>query len=207
MMRFFRGLGLIVPTVLALTACDGIEKFGKVDRYGPQQKPDFQVIIPANAPYISAQFSRAGPYTDVDHFGIDMWGRRKSDIIAAAPGRIERAYYEPAFGHQIVIDHGLNEDGVRVTTHYKHLYERIAEKGDRVARGQVIGLMGATGALGMLVHLHFEVLLEQPHAPDLAFDPHLFWMDGVGRITCFDRNKTYVDMPFRTTYPVRCQGL
>ena len=176
----FRKPVLALITLILLTACNGIEKFGSTDRYHPQQKPDFKVIIPSNAPYISAQFSRADDYSDVNHYGIDIWGRRKSDILAAAPGRVERAFYEPAFGQQLVIDHGLNEDGIRVTTHYKHLYERIAKKGDVVSRGQKIGLMGATGALGMLVHLHFEVLLEQPHAPDLAFDPHLFWIGGVG---------------------------
>jgi len=191
---------------LPVTGC-GIEIYGSADRYDQHNNPDFTVEIPSNAPFISEQFVSGDDIGDKNHLGIDIWGKRGSDVIAAAPGRVERSYYEPAFGNQIILDHGLNENGARVKTHYKHLYERKAEEGDVVSRGQLIGSMGATGALGMMVHLHFEVQIKEPHRELKAEDPNLFWVNGVGKITCFDRNAQYADRPFKTTYPVRCRGM
>lgn len=59
----------------------------------------------------------------------------------------------------------------------------------------------------MMVHLHFEVQVKEPHRELKAEDPNLFWVNGVGEITCFDRTAQYADRPFKTTYPVRCRGM
>jgi len=90
-------------------------------------------------------------------------------------------------------------------TVYKHLHSRLAEPGDLVARGHQIGTMGATGAMGLRVHLHFEVLKQPRGQRAVANEPHLFWADGVGQVTCFDPAKVYSDRAFLTTYPVRCK--
>lgn len=191
---------------IVATGC-GIEIYGKADRYDQHNNPGFAVEIPPNAPFISEQFISGDDIGDKNHLGIDIWGKRESPILAAAPGRVERAFYDPAFGNQIIVDHGLDQTGARIRTQYKHLYQRMAKQGDVVARGQQIGSMGATGALGMMVHLHFEVQRDEPHRGVKAMDPNLFWVDGVGRITCFDRAAQYSDRPFKTTYPVRCKGM
>jgi len=193
--------------ICLLVAGCGIEIYGKADRYDQHNNPDFVVVIPPNAPFISEQFVSGDDIGDKNHLGIDIWGKRGSEILAAAPGRVKRSFYDPAFGNQIVLDHGLDDKGTRILTHYKHLYERLAEAGDVIARGQQIGTMGATGALGMMVHLHFEVQFDEPHREIKALDPNLFWMDGAGKITCFDRTAQYRDRPFKTTYPVRCKGM
>jgi murein DD-endopeptidase MepM/ murein hydrolase activator NlpD len=59
-------------------------------------------------------------------------------------------------------------------------------KGDVVARGQKIGTLGTTGMLaGGIPHLHFE-LYRQAGRGSVTARPARFWVDGVGRVTCFD---------------------
>lgn len=196
---------IAICALLAMLAGCGIEAYGKADIYDIHSRSKIPVVMPPGAPYMSEQFYGPGEIGDKEHLGIDIYALRGTPILAAAPGRVERAFYDPAYGHQIVIDHGPDETGKRVRTAYKHLYERTATEGQSVARGAPIGTMGATGALGMMVHLHFEVLRDLPNARQTAFDPNLFWMQGPGRVTCFRPGTTYPDQPFRTTYPVPCR--
>lgn len=65
--------------------------------------------------------------------------------------------------------------------------------------------MGDIGALGLLGHLHFETMRLSRTRGEIYEDPHLFWMNGAGRVTCFEPGKRYAEEPFRTTYPVRCR--
>lgn len=198
---------LIAGLVLLLAGCDGIEIYGKADYYDIHSRKKIPIVMPAGAPYISEQFHMGEEFGDKQHPGLDIWGKVGTPVLAAAPGRVTHSFYEPVYGHRIVIDHGTDAQGAQITTVYKHLKTRLAQPGDTVARGQQIATMGATGALGMMVHLHFEVRRKTPSKGDVPEDPNLTWMDGPGRITCFDRAKTYPDRPFRTTYPVPCRGL
>lgn len=57
----------------------------------------------------------------------------------------------------VVLQHDYN--GYRYFTRYWHLDKVKCKKGDKVVRGQVIGIRGCTGyTSGNAVHLHFEVL-------------------------------------------------
>ena len=57
----------------------------------------------------------------------------------------------------------------------------------------------------MLVHLHFEVRRARTGNYYTPYDPMLFWVQGPGRVTCFEAGKTYADTPFQITYPVPCR--
>ena len=91
------------------------------------------------------------------HGGIDLVGIDSEEIVAVAPGKVVRsrivtdksnATWE--WGEYIAVQ---GDDGV--TIYYCHMKKRIAEVGDRVKAGDVIGLQGMTGqATGP--HLHFE---------------------------------------------------
>jgi hypothetical protein len=93
------------------------------------------------------------------HAGIDIANRGATPIRAARAGVVRFVGYnrhDPP-GKQawiVILDHG---NGVR--SWYAHLKPRVApgaRRGQRVAAGDVIGYMGATGrATG--VHLHFAV--------------------------------------------------
>ena len=195
-------LSALVSLVAVSTAC-GIEKYGSAVYYdGPERT---RVVVPPGAPFISQQFSEPVEQGSGGHIGIDIWGALRSPVLAAAPGRVTASFYEPAYGNRIVVDHGRDAAGVRHWTVYKHLKERLAVKGARVARGERIATMGATGALGMMVHLHFEVLEGDDPRYATPRDPQLFWVEGAGRVTCFDPGLAIPRGRFVTTYPVACR--
>lgn len=185
-----------------LIACTGVEKYGSAAYYDQHVRDKIDVIMPPNALYISQQFRFDD---DKKHQGIDIWGKKGTPVLAAAPGRVTRSFYEPAYGNRIVIEHGRNADGEQLFTVYKHLDTRGVEEGAQVARAQKIGTMGDTGALGLMVHLHFETMRKAQRKGEVYYDPHYVWADGVGRVTCFDSSRTYGSAPFVTTYPTPCR--
>jgi murein DD-endopeptidase MepM/ murein hydrolase activator NlpD len=74
---------------------------------------------------------------------------------AADNGRVLFTIVSVAYGNFTVIDHGTI-DGRHITTAYAHQAKFLVQPGDVVAKGQKIGIIGATGyATGP--HLHFEV--------------------------------------------------
>ncbi len=202
-----RLLSMLLSTAL-LAGCDN-GKPGTYVRYKIPRTPasDHRVAIemPPNAPFISQQFFPNNERGNSGHNGVDFWGKLRTPILAAAPGRVVASFYEPMYGNRIVIDHGIDTNGDHVETVYKHLKERLADVGDVVSRGQQIATMGATGALGMMVHLHFEVERAGADGRFLAHDPQLYWINGPGKVTCFEAGTHYPDRPFRTTLPVVCR--
>lgn len=85
------------------------------------------------------------------HDGLDIDGRTGDPIHAAREGRVAFSGWMRGYGNTIVLAHDQG-----VTTLYGHASRLLVAAGDRVARGQPIALVGATGdATGD--HLHFEV--------------------------------------------------
>jgi murein DD-endopeptidase MepM/ murein hydrolase activator NlpD len=93
-----------------------------------------------------------GPRGDRFHAGVDLLAAYGTPVAAAAPGRVLLAgYLYGGWGNLVVVGHG---GGVR--TMYAHLSEIDVRRGELVATGTQLGLVGATGdATGP--HLHFEV--------------------------------------------------
>ncbi|WP_323783061.1 M23 family metallopeptidase [Thalassovita sp.] len=189
---------------LLLTACSAPD--GTSAPYSPFATHRIDVVMPANAPAIGQQFRVVSDHADQggkggNHLGIDLLAPRGAPVLAAADGVVVASFYEPAYGNRVQISHGLDSEGRRVSTRSVHLNKRLVAKGDKVVRGQKIGEVGSTGALaGTLNHLHFEV-----HVAGLgAVDPHLFWANGLGKVTCFDPVRPQPDSPVRLTYPVHC---
>ncbi len=192
---------------LALLAGCGVEveRYGSAARYKSFVKDPVKVVMPPDAPHIPQQFARhPDSRQELDHNGMDVWGRKGTPILAAAPGRVIRSFYEPAYGHQIFIDHGRDESGAQIVTIYRHLDRRGVSEGQTVARGEQIGTMGESGFMSALVHLHFEVRKERPGYSE-PLDPQLFWVAGPGRVTCFEPGRSWPDRPFATTFPVQCR--
>jgi murein DD-endopeptidase MepM/ murein hydrolase activator NlpD len=86
------------------------------------------------------------------HRGIDIANRRGTPVVATADGRVKLISTSGKMGKMIVIDHGY---GFR--TRYAHLSKFKVKRGQRVKRGDVIGLMGSTG-YSTGPHLHYEVI-------------------------------------------------
>jgi len=89
------------------------------------------------------------------HAGIDLAGPMGTPIYATADGIVGRSEWNNGgYGNLVEIDHGQG-----IQTRYGHLSQRIAQAGQRVHRGDLIGLMGSTGrSTGS--HLHYEVRID-----------------------------------------------
>ena len=201
-MKFFI---FALTTCMVLAACDRDDLYGRCDYYAPRASYALDIDMPPNAPFISEQF-RKGTETGTDaHPGMDVWADIRTPILAAADGVVIASYYEPLYGNRVEVSHGRDARGMYHKTVYMHLKDRSVEQGARVSRGQQVGTMGATGVLGMFVHLHFEV--HEGSSPKTAKekDPQLFWVRGPGKVTCFDPEIVVPDGVFRTTYPVQCR--
>jgi murein DD-endopeptidase MepM/ murein hydrolase activator NlpD len=85
------------------------------------------------------------------HEGIDVTAPKGSPIEAPAAGRVTDAGWEPGYGNTITIDHGYG-----IVTKFAHASKLLVRKGQHVARGQRIALVGNTG-LATSSHLHYEV--------------------------------------------------
>ena len=90
------------------------------------------------------------------HTGVDFAAARGTPVQATAPGRVSFIGWRNGYGRVVEISHGSD-----TTTRYAHLSavpEDLAQ-GQRVAAGDVIGRVGATGtATGP--NLHYEVLVD-----------------------------------------------
>lgn len=84
------------------------------------------------------------------HAGVDFTGNKS--IKASDAGVVEFVGNKNGYGKTIIIDH---KNGYK--TLYGHLSSYDVSKGDKVAKGDKIGVMGNTGR-STGVHLHFEIL-------------------------------------------------
>lgn len=92
------------------------------------------------------------------HYGVDMASCKGTPVHAAAEGVIvESCHSNKGYGNTIVIQHNR-----KYKTRYAHLEKILAHVGKKVERGDLIGKVGATGAVRSrrgrdASHLHFEV--------------------------------------------------
>ena len=110
-------------------------------------------IWPAHGWLSSSVGRRIDPITGGADFhqGLDISADAGSPVYATADGTVILAGREGAYGNLVVIDHGYG-----LETRYGHLSKYEVKNGERIARGHVVGRVGATGrATGP--HLHYEV--------------------------------------------------
>ena len=110
--------------------------------------------------YITSPYgSRLHPIQGVikNHDGIDIGGSTGDPVYAAADGIIIYSQFNTGgYGNMVMIDHGLNSNGVKIVTLYAHGSKLLKNVGDTVKKGDIIMKMGSTGnSTGP--HVHFEV--------------------------------------------------
>lgn len=87
------------------------------------------------------------------HKGIDITTAYGTPIKATAEGRVVLAGWFSTYGQCVEIDHGGG-----IHTRYGHMSKVLVEEGQKVYRGDIIGLVGSTGR-SLAPHVHYEVLL------------------------------------------------
>ena len=113
--------------------------------------------IQLSANFTSGYGVRSDPFrgSAAMHAGIDLAGPLGTPIYATADGVVGRSEWNSGgYGNLVELNHGQG-----IQTRYGHLSRRMVQAGQRVRRGQLIGLMGSTGrSTGS--HLHYEVRIE-----------------------------------------------
>lgn len=88
------------------------------------------------------------------HEGIDISGKFRTPVVAATSGYVN-SVRENSLGGKVVF---IQADGKDYTLYYAHLDEQLVRQGQRVAKGEPVGLMGNTGnARNTVTHLHFGI--------------------------------------------------
>lgn len=85
------------------------------------------------------------------HPGLDLSGPLGSKVYATNIGTVIKAGRKPAYGNMVDIEHKYG-----IVTRYAHLSKILVKEGDKVAKGQMIGIQGSTGR-STGPHLHYEV--------------------------------------------------
>jgi murein DD-endopeptidase MepM/ murein hydrolase activator NlpD len=134
---------------------------------------------------------------NIVHTGVDIDADEGTQILAAAPGTVVSAdwglYTEAPgnitdpYGQAVVLRHDFGYKDQTLFTVYAHMSKIIAVVGQHVETGDVLGLVGDTGATTG-PHLHFEVRLGantfySTSNPELWMAPPQGWGVLVGRLT------------------------
>lgn len=97
------------------------------------------------------------------HSGVDFRAQTGEPVLASGAGVVRLAEDLFYSGNAVILDHGAG-----VFTSYSHLSRIQVSVGQRVERGQVVGLIGATGrATGP--HLHWGVKVNSINVNPLSF--------------------------------------
>jgi murein DD-endopeptidase MepM/ murein hydrolase activator NlpD len=86
------------------------------------------------------------------HAGIDIRQKPGAKIVTTADGVVAEKGYNNGFGNYVVIEHSK-----KFKTRYFHMQKSLVSSGEKVKRGQTIGLVGNTGR-STGTHLHYEIL-------------------------------------------------
>lgn len=168
---------------------------------------------PSNAP---PDISHRMPADDAPpHQGVSIGGRGYfgHEIIAVAEGVVVFSR-----GNHIRINHGLDSNQQAIYTEHFHVHGPLIEVGDKVDRGQTIGLIGV-GKNTNLPHYHYVVIKMEGPRKFIALNPVDYWLGidqykaklekapdpGPFVIPCFDPNVKYPLEPIRFTYPAKCK--
>ena len=133
---------------------------------------------------------------NIVHTGVDITAPEGTPIMAAGRGTVVWVGWglftetpgneSDPYGIAVAIRHDFGYNDQQLYTAYAHMSEAIATVGQHVETGEVIGLVGATGATTG-PHLHFEVRypfnsFQDTHNPELWIAPPQGWGVLVGRV-------------------------
>ena len=103
------------------------------------------------------------------HSGNDIPSWKNAPIRATAAGTVTMVGWYGGYGRRIKVDHGYG-----FSTIYAHNNKNLVRVGQKVRKGQIIGLVGRTG-LAQGNHVHYEVrFLNRPINPNNFLNLNIF---------------------------------
>jgi murein DD-endopeptidase MepM/ murein hydrolase activator NlpD len=136
----------------------------------PSIKPVRSDKLARNVKLLSGFGMRIHPIYKVPkmHYGIDFTASRGTPIQATGAGVVEKAGRGSGYGKQVIINHGYG-----YKTLYAHMHRIDVKVGQKVVRGEKIGLVGSTGS-STAPHCHYEVIYKGEKV-----NPIHYCMDGL----------------------------
>jgi len=131
---------------------------GVADPAAAVPDPSPKMVSPLDTYTVNSPFGmRIHPITGgySFHDGLDMGSSCGTPVVAPANGFVIDYNWGGGYGNRLVIDNGII-DGHHIVTSYNHLSSDVAQPGTSVIQGQVVALVGSTGA-STGCHLHFMV--------------------------------------------------
>ncbi|MBE1284351.1 MAG: peptidoglycan DD-metalloendopeptidase family protein [Rhodobacteraceae bacterium] len=184
-----------------------------------------KIVLPSEAPPIISDYKSRFGVNNLPrrsrHQGMDIGGPAGMEIIAIAPGKVVETDIGDCWGPTVVIDHGRDPSGKPLIAAYGHVGDIVVRTGQNVKRGQLIARLGDNAkdfrCIWGVRHLHLQLGRQHRSGPKGTYwghvkyltdgkkglNPHLYWADGPGKVTCFQPGKRY---PAGTiTYPTPCR--
>jgi biotin carboxyl carrier protein len=120
-----------------------------------EQTPDIPPVDLSKVTNVVKYGDRIHPATQklTKHTGVDFALALGSDVVSTSDGEVATQQYGDKEGNYVVIRHDETFE-----TRYYHLQKASVKVGDKVKKGQVIGLVGSSGILSSGPHLHYEVV-------------------------------------------------
>lgn len=128
----------------------------------PLMMPEYQPIITSHYGLRTRRHHRRAKF----HRGIDLVGHKSAVIYSSAEGVVVSARMLRGYGNIVEIQHTHD-----FKTRYAHLKRMLVAPGQKVLRGEKIGIRGNTGSSSGQ-HLHFEILLRGQHINPFDFISH-----------------------------------
>lgn len=107
----------------------------------------------------------------VFHNGLDAAAPKGTPIRAASAGAVTTARWLGSCGYGVILLH-YQMQHQRVTSTYCHLSEIVVARDAQVKRGDVLGLVGSTGA-STTPHLHLRIDVDRKHVDPIIHFPDL----------------------------------
>lgn len=148
-------------------------------------------MLPSFGSPLAVTFATDGwgsPRSDHFHEGLDLRAPIGTPVYAMASGTVIRDSADDTSGEYLGIDHG----GIR--SDYMHLSQKNVRMGDKVSKGQLIGLSGNTGIRNSAPHLHLQVKVLKELLPE--------WISSFGSLIGGEKSGWYA-VPAEPIVPVQ----
>jgi murein DD-endopeptidase MepM/ murein hydrolase activator NlpD len=152
--------GEAAPTIVISKAGDGLgapialRPRASVGATGSNSVSDRPSGMPVAARALTSRFGmRSHPVLGGYrmHSGVDLAAPTGTPVSAPGAGVVTFANWSGGYGLLVTVDHGKG-----MQTRFGHLSRLMVSTGQKVARGQLLGLVGSTGR-STGPHLHYEM--------------------------------------------------